>query len=70
MREQVNSKLARLPLSFYDSHTKGDLLSRLTNDISNLSNILQNSILTVITSFIQVADVIIILFFKKWNLDN
>lgn len=68
MREQVNSKLARLPLSFYDSHTKGDLLSRLTNDISNLSNILQNSILTVITSVIQVAAVIIIMFFQNWKL--
>ncbi len=68
MREQVNSKLARLPLSFYDSHTKGDLLSRLTNDISNLSNILQNSILTVITSVIQVVAVVIIMFFQNWKL--
>ena len=68
MREQVNSKLARLPLSFFDSHTKGDLLSRLTNDIANLSNILQSSILTIITSAIQVTAVIIIMFIQNWNL--
>lgn len=68
MREQVNSKLARLPLSFFDTHTKGDLLSRLTNDISNLSNILQSSILTIITSAIQVTAVIIIMFIQNWKL--
>lgn len=68
MREQVNSKLARLPLSFFDTHTKGDLLSRLTNDIANLSNILQSSILTVITSVIQVTAVIIIMFIQNWKL--
>ena len=41
MREDVESKLARLPLRYFDRHSHGDILSRVTNDIDNVTTTLQ-----------------------------
>ena len=53
LREDLNSKLSLMPLKFYDSTTKGEIMSRMTNDIENVSNGLQSSLITVITNVIQ-----------------
>lgn len=55
LREQLNGKLSRLPLSYYDKQTKGQVISKIINDIENVSSSLQGSILTVMTSIIQVV---------------
>ena len=55
LRGQLNSKLSRLPLRFFDGQTKGQIISKVTNDIDNVSSSLQASILTVMTSVIQVV---------------
>ena len=54
LRRDLNDKIARLPLSYFDRQTKGEVISRMINDIENVSSALQSSILTVLTSFIQV----------------
>ncbi|MBQ6023725.1 MAG: ABC transporter ATP-binding protein [Clostridia bacterium] len=55
LRAQMNGKLSRLPLRYFDGQTKGQIISRITNDIENVSSSLQGSIITVMTSAIQVV---------------
>ncbi len=55
LREQLNSKLSRLPLSYYDKNTKGQVISKMINDIENVSSSLQSSIVTILTSIVQVT---------------
>ncbi len=54
VRAQVNEKLSRLPLRYFDKKTKGEIISTIMNDIDNLSGSLQNSLLTVVTGVVQV----------------
>jgi len=61
MRRDVNDKLFRLPLKFFDSHTHGDILSRVTNDIDNISNTLQQSATQLITSLITLIGIVIMM---------
>ena len=55
LRAQMNGKLSRLPLRYFDGQTKGQIISKITNDIENVSSSLQGSIITVMTSAIQVV---------------
>ncbi|MBQ3086950.1 MAG: ABC transporter ATP-binding protein [Clostridia bacterium] len=55
VRAQVNEKLSRLPLRYFDKKTKGEIISTIMNDIENLSGSLQNSMLTVVTGLVQVV---------------
>lgn len=52
LRRKLNKKLSALPLSYFDSHNKGDILSKMTNDIDNVNNTLQNNLIQVITSLV------------------
>ena len=61
LRRDIDEKLARLPLKFFDSHTHGELLSRFTNDVDNISATLQQSITQVITSDTTVVGVLIMM---------
>lgn len=61
MRNDVNDKLSKLPLKFYDSHTHGEVLSRVTNDIDNISNTLQQSATQLITSVITLIGIVIMM---------
>lgn len=61
MREDVSSKLTKLPLKYYDSRTHGEILSRVTNDIDNISNTLQQSVIQLITSIITIVGVIVMM---------
>lgn len=54
LRADLNGKLSKLPLSYYDKQTKGQVISKIINDIENVSGSLKGSILTVMTSIIQV----------------
>ena len=58
MRKDVYDKLNKLPLKFFDSHTHGELLSRVSNDIDNISSTLQQSITQLITSVVTIIGVI------------
>lgn len=61
MRNDVNDKLARLPLVYFDSRTHGEILSRVTNDIDNIATTLQQSLTQLITSVVTIAGVIIMM---------
>jgi len=57
LRDRLNRKLSKLPLSFFDSHNKGDILSRLTNDIDNINNTFQRSFTQMVTSVVTFVGV-------------
>jgi ATP-binding cassette subfamily B protein len=61
LRSDVSDKLARLPLKFYDARTHGEILSRVTNDVDNIGNTLQQSATQVITSVVMLVGIIIMM---------
>jgi ATP-binding cassette subfamily B multidrug efflux pump len=61
LREEVDRKLARLPLRYFDSHPRGDLLSRVTNDIDNIGQTLQQSLTQLITAVFTIVGVLIMM---------
>ncbi len=61
MRNDVNDKLNRLPLKYFDSRTHGEILSRVTNDIDTVSTTLQQSLTQLITSLVTIIGVIIMM---------
>ena len=61
LREEVDHKLGRLPLKYFDDHARGDLLSRVTNDIDNISTTLQQTLTQMITSVLTVIGVLIMM---------
>ena len=60
LRRKINQKLSKLPLSYFDAHNKGDILSRITNDIDNINNTLQNNLIQIITSVVTFVGVLAI----------
>lgn len=61
MRSDADEKLALLPIKFYDSHTNGEILSRITNDIDNISTTLQQSITQLITSVVTIVGIVVMM---------
>lgn len=61
LRGDVNDKLSRLPLKFFDSRTHGEILSRVVNDVDNISNTLQQSLTQLITSVVTIVGVIVMM---------
>jgi ATP-binding cassette subfamily B protein len=68
LRNDVDDKLTRLPLRFFDDHARGDILSRVTNDIDNIASTLQQSLTQIITSVLTVTGVLIMMFSISWLL--
>ena len=62
LRSQVEDKLNRLPLRYFDHQPRGELLSRVTNDIDNVSQSLQHTLSQVLTSVLTVAFVVSMMF--------
>ena len=62
MREDVESKLARLPLRYFDRHSHGDILSRVTNDIDNVTTTLQQGLSQLLSSALTILGVIAMMF--------
>ncbi len=62
MRNDVENKLSRLPLKYFDSTSHGEIQSRVINDIDNISNALQQSLIQLITSVVTIIGVIIMMF--------
>ncbi|WP_084038224.1 ABC transporter ATP-binding protein [Demequina sp. NBRC 110053] len=68
LRESVEDKVHRLPLSYFDTHQRGDLLSRVTNDIDNISQTLQQTLSQVFISVLTVIGILIMMFSISWQL--
>jgi len=62
LRREVEAKLGRLPLRYFDSHPHGDILSRVTNDIDNLTTTLQQGLSQLLTSVLTIGGVLGIMF--------
>ncbi|MFK7692470.1 ABC transporter ATP-binding protein [Paenibacillus sp. HJGM_3] len=61
LRRDVNLKLARLPISYFDSRTHGEIMSRAVNDVDNISGTLQQSLTQLITSVVTILGVIVMM---------
>jgi ATP-binding cassette subfamily B protein len=61
MRSDLNEKLSRLPLKFFDARSHGEIMSRFTNDIDNISTTLQQSITQLITSVFTILGVLVMM---------
>jgi ATP-binding cassette, subfamily B, multidrug efflux pump len=61
MRNEVKEKLDRLPLAYFDARTHGEILSRVTNDMDNIAQTLQQSIGQLITSVVTIIGVLIMM---------
>jgi ATP-binding cassette subfamily B protein len=62
LRADVEDKIHRLPLSYIDRHSRGDLLSRVTNDIDNIAQSLQQSLSQLLTAFLTITGVLVMMF--------
>jgi ATP-binding cassette subfamily B protein len=62
LRSQVEDKINRLPLSYFDKQTRGEVLSRVTNDIDNISQALQQTLSQLLTSLLTVIGVTVMMF--------
>ncbi|MBV9616181.1 MAG: ABC transporter ATP-binding protein, partial [Ktedonobacteraceae bacterium] len=61
LRKDVDEKLSRLPLKFFDSRTHGEIMSRAVNDMDNLSTTLQQSVTQLITSAVTLVGVVVMM---------
>ena len=68
LRADVEAKIHRLPLSYFDRVQRGELLSRLTNDVDNVANTLQQSLSTAVTSVLTVVGVAAMMLSVSWRL--
>jgi ATP-binding cassette, subfamily B, multidrug efflux pump len=68
LRTEVEKKLNRLPLQYVDSQPRGDLLSRVTNDIDNVSQSLQQTLSQLLSSILTVIGVLIMMLTISWIL--
>lgn len=62
LRRRIEAKINRLPLRYFDSVQRGELLSRVTNDVDNISQSLQQSISQAVTSLLTVVGVLVMMF--------
>ncbi len=68
LRSAVEEKLNRLSLAYVDSQPRGDLLSRVTNDIDNIAQSLQQTLSQLLTSILTIAGVLTMMFVISWVL--
>jgi ATP-binding cassette subfamily B protein len=68
IRREVEEKLARLPLKYFDSRTHGEILSRAVNDMDNMSTTLQQTVTQFITSVVTLLGVIVMMLTISWVL--
>jgi ATP-binding cassette, subfamily B, multidrug efflux pump len=61
LRKEVDEKISRLPLKYFDTHTHGEVMSRAVNDMDNLSTTLQQSLTQLITSVVTLLGVIVMM---------
>nr|WP_157538242.1 ABC transporter ATP-binding protein [Kitasatospora azatica] len=68
LRADVDAKLARLPLSYFDKQPRGEVLSRVTNDIDNIGQSMQQSMGQVVNSLLTILGVLVMMFWISWLL--
>ncbi|WP_344337601.1 ABC transporter ATP-binding protein [Kitasatospora putterlickiae] len=68
LRQDTEAKLARLPLSYFDKQPRGEVLSRVTNDIDNISQTMQQTMGQVVNALLTVIGVLAMMFWISWLL--
>ncbi|MDU0968397.1 MAG: ABC transporter ATP-binding protein [Actinomycetaceae bacterium] len=68
LRRHVQDKISRMPLKYLDSKARGDVLSRMTNDVDNVGNVISQTTSQIITATIQLIGLLIIVFKLSWRL--
>ena len=68
LRETVEEKIHRLPLNYFDKHQRGELLSRVTNDIDNVAQTLQQTLSQLFNSLLTVIGVLAMMLWIDWQL--
>jgi ATP-binding cassette, subfamily B, multidrug efflux pump len=68
LRKEVDEKLSKLPLKYFDGRTHGEILSRAVNDMDNISSTLQQSVSQLITSAVTLVGVLIMMLSISWEL--
>ena len=68
MRKRIDVKLKRLPIKYFDSHSRGDILSRVANDVENISMTLQMSMSQTISALVTLVSVLFFMFRLNWVL--
>lgn len=68
LRQDVETKVHRLPLKYFDTMPRGELLSRVTNDIDNISQSLQQTLSQALSSILTVIGVLVMMFVISWQL--
>jgi ATP-binding cassette subfamily B multidrug efflux pump len=68
LREDIEGKLNRLPLGYFDTRQRGDLMSRVTNDVDNIQAALQQAFSQLVQSALTVLGIGIMMFIVSWQL--
>ena len=68
LRREVEEKLHRLPLAYFDRMKRGEILSRVTNDIDNLQNTLMNTVTGLVNAILTVLGVLVMMLTISWQL--
>ena len=68
MREEIFAKIQALPLSYFDRHDAGDLMSRLTNDVDVLNQLLGGGLVQMLSGMFQMAAIIVAMIVLNWQL--
>lgn len=68
MRQQLSEKINRLPLSYFDKQTYGEVLSRVTNDVDTISQTLNQSLSQVVSSTVMVLGILAMMFSISWQM--
>ncbi|WP_062947312.1 ABC transporter ATP-binding protein [Brachybacterium sp. sponge] len=68
LRRDVEEKLHRLPLKYFDRMKRGEILSRVTNDIDNIQNTLMNTVTGLVNSILTVLGVLVMMLMISWQL--
>ena len=68
MRAELSEKINRVPQKYFNFHSQGDILSRITNDVSTLQQGLTNSLPTIISAATQFVGCLIMMFVTQWRL--
>ncbi|MBQ8156973.1 ABC transporter ATP-binding protein [Candidatus Saccharibacteria bacterium] len=68
LRTQISEKINRLPLRYFDRHQTGDVLSRITNDVDTVTQSLDNSLSTAVSSSTLLIGTVVMMFWTNWLL--
>jgi ATP-binding cassette subfamily B protein len=68
MRDDIDHKINRVPLSYFTGHTSGDVLSRVTNDVDTVAQALNSSVANLVTAITQIIGCTLMMYITQWHM--